>query len=284
MRRDSTALFLSLFLVLALWTSCGDDDAKKAAGSSCEADDECSSGVCFESACYTACTEQATCAADEFCVALDRNGAASMICRPQAAHAGCASHADCEDLLSGPCDSVRCATDRGLCEVAPVEDGEPCNGHAGAGECQDGSCVPEGVEPTAEVSAPRLGDCVAELPEKTLFQGESLPQQVTIVTNPSDATVTTYSEYKPEETIVVDKNADGTYLVTTGAAWAMIEASHGEIVDHETWFEWTNAPIDTALSITLRNTASGHSVTILFSYDAEGVTLTSVCFEEGAAA
>ncbi len=283
MRRTDVIWILGA--ALALLIACDDDGGgKKAVGGSCSADDERSSGVCFESTCYATCTKQATCETNEFCVNVDRNGAAASICRPATAHAGCTSHDECEDLVSGPCDSIHCNPDRGICEASRVSDGESCETATGVGTCQSGSCAVAGAEVhdeiQAEVTEPPAGDCVADLPEKTLFAGDSMPQQITIVTDAGSGTVTTFQAYNEDETIVIDNNGDGTYLVTTGTAWTMLEVSHGEYIDHDNWFEWKDAPSDTELTITLRNKARGHSVTLMFMYDAEGVTLVSVCFEE----
>jgi len=120
------------------------------------------------------------------------------------------------------------------------------------------------------------GDCLETLPQKTEYAGEYV-KQVTIIYDPATHAVTLHEGYQAPDTIVVDKNDDGSYLVTTGPGWAVTNTSHGEIVNHDTWYEWKDAPIDTELTAEMKD-ADDHTVTIKFRYDSTGVELTSVCW------
>ena len=325
-------LSLSLAALLALAPGCGGDD-NKTTGSSCSADGDCSGGVCFDSACHSTCTAQAECGEDEICVlGATASAEQAQFCNVAASYAGCQSEADCEALVAGPCDTITCDADSGLCGFSLVQDGEPCEG----GRCEAGLCKAElpdedtaeppadtteppadtteppadTTEPPADTTEPPLDttppedttepadaatadtgpapdsgtpdDCVpeGELPDKTPY-GEGDPGQVTLIFDPADKTLSAHQGYQAPDTLVVDKNGDGTYLVTTGVDWQALEVSHGEVVDHETWFEWKDVPMGEDVWVALGK-GEGFSVTIIFTYDAEGVAVTAACWLEEA--
>lgn len=135
-------------------------------------------------------------------------------------------------------------------------------------------CGSDGTTGGTDVSTG--GDCIPQAPAKVVY-GSGDPGQVTIIYDPGTHEVTVHEGYKSPDTIVVDKNGDGTYLVTTGSDWTVTDVSHGTIVDHQTWFEWKDAPADTKLSVTMHD-AGNNVVTIDFKYDADGVEIVDACW------
>jgi len=103
----------ALLFAFSFLAACS-DDTKKRVGS-CADDTDCSGGICYAEQCYDACTEQADCAGDEFCVF--KTDASSAICVVAAEHAGCVTAADCADLVAGDCQKSLCDEETALCAV-----------------------------------------------------------------------------------------------------------------------------------------------------------------------
>lgn len=133
-------------LILGTLVACGGDGRKTT--TACTDDPDCGGGVCFEQACHGACAQTNQCDDDELCVRKDKGGVAADLCVVAAEHAGCTGPADCDDLLTGPCEQAACDVESGLCAVDALPDGAPCG--SAQGVCEAGACA----EPTAPVECP----------------------------------------------------------------------------------------------------------------------------------
>ena len=106
-----------MLVILLSLGACADD--KKKTVNSCDQDEECTGGVCFDNACYQACTGQEDCGEETVCATLERGNALERsFCMPNAAFSGCSSDDDCGDLLAGDCGPARCMADSGTCASA----------------------------------------------------------------------------------------------------------------------------------------------------------------------
>ena len=131
--------------LLAL-VACGDDGGRKTA-TSCDADEACGGGVCYESRCYSTCTALVRCDVDEICVRAPRDGDEIEICVVPSQFEGCAEEVDCVALVPGACERAACDAGVGLCGFVALEDGHACETASGAsGACAAGVCE-EGEPP-----------------------------------------------------------------------------------------------------------------------------------------
>jgi hypothetical protein len=145
-------------VVLALAACAGDGRKSRA---SCDVDADCTSGVCFQSQCYTACTQPDGCAADELCVAKARDAEVVTLCVVAADYAPCATVADCHELVFAPCRAVACH-EGGACGYDTLDDGTYCDGPDRPGFCQAGTCI---TGDTCGNGACTAGETCAECPE-----------------------------------------------------------------------------------------------------------------------
>jgi hypothetical protein len=295
-----TRIFLSLTLTLALVAcpGCGGEESNKTTGSSCAADGDCSGGVCFDSKCHSTCTAQADCGESQLCVhGTTASGAAADFCNVAASYSGCQGLEDCEALVAGPCDTIMCDTDSGLCGFTHVEYGTPCHAGEVMGHCKSGVCEVEGggedVVSDRDTSFPDASttqdtavaeDCAREsdLPATTPWTGEGGVAQVTVVFDLESHQVSAFEGFNDAETLTIDRlqEADAIiYQATTAGAWSMLEVSHGEFENMEGWSQWPNLPLDTVIWVRLQNT-SGTQVTISFQLNGQGVTVTGACWED----
>ena len=156
MRARSTPLYvLTMASLLLALDGCGDSGAKKATNS-CDSDDECGGGVCFDTSCYTACTAQDDCDQDEVCARRTADvGQQSEICVTASAFEGCTEDSACEDLVTGACKEAFCDQTSTLCSLRALEEGIPCDTRDGqVGACAAGACVKdEACEPICEGKA-----------------------------------------------------------------------------------------------------------------------------------
>jgi hypothetical protein len=114
-----------LCLVVLSVVACGDDGGKKVV-TACAADADCLGGVCFESACYTACTDAVDpCGVDEACVLKTRADGDVALC-VAAASIQCVSHDDCAEVHSRECLHAKCDPDTLRCIFAELPDHEAC--------------------------------------------------------------------------------------------------------------------------------------------------------------
>ena len=118
---------LVLLLVLsASLTACGDDGKKVV--TSCAVDTDCEDGVCYDSACYTACPDSvATCGADEMCVLKTRDSGDVAVCAA-AASVTCDPDAEdpCAEAYSRECRHAKCDPDTLQCTFAELPDNTEC--------------------------------------------------------------------------------------------------------------------------------------------------------------
>ncbi len=114
-----------LCLVVLSVVACGDDGGKKVV-TACAADADCLGGVCFESACYTACTDAVDpCGVDEACVLKTRADGDVALC-VAAASIQCVSHDDCAEVHSRECLHAKCDPDTLTCIFAELPDHSDC--------------------------------------------------------------------------------------------------------------------------------------------------------------
>ena len=301
-----TRIFFSLTLVLALvaFAGCGGEESNKTTGSSCAADGDCSGGVCFDSKCHSTCTAQADCGDDQLCVhGTTASGAAADFCNVAASYSGCQGDEDCDMLVAGPCDTILCDTNNGLCGFTHVEYGTPCEIEGTMGHCKSGLCEVEardedvvsdrdsgGPLPDAVVAQDTTTpeNCVTESdpPELTPWSGEGEVVQVTVIYEPEAKIVQALPGFNQDETITIDKRMFGDvveYAVTTGSAWAMIEVSDGELQQMEGWSEWMGFRLDAEIWVKVQQ-ESGSSVTITFIVGEDGVTVINACWDDAALA
>jgi hypothetical protein len=170
-------LALALLTSLALTTGCGDQGRKTAR--SCDSSDECDGGVCFENACYAACTAQHDCAEDEVCVRqVSVSGQEAEVCLVASDYAGCVDDSGCEALVQGPCEQVGCDVAESRCATTVLPDDSACTTARGeAGTCGRGTCTATPVvEPDAEVvePSPEVVETV-DLPDADVLAGPFEP-------------------------------------------------------------------------------------------------------------
>jgi len=153
MKTTRSAAWVVLIASLAL--SCGGDPGKTRG--SCEGDDDCQGGVCFQQQCYPACTSQDACASDQVCVRKERDGGDEVrICLSASAYAGCTSDAACAELVVGACEIAVCADDQ-RCQVEAREHLSGCElDSGGSGWCEEGVCVPA-PDVVDDVHEPEVG-------------------------------------------------------------------------------------------------------------------------------
>jgi hypothetical protein len=133
-------------LALALATGCGGGGGKKAR-QSCETDEQCGAGVCFEDQCFEACAADDPCAGGEFCVHREADGSQADVCLVASEFGGCTGDGDCGEMVHDACHLPACGA-TGVCELQQAEDGTPC-GTGGGDQCQAGECVPPVADPCA---------------------------------------------------------------------------------------------------------------------------------------
>jgi hypothetical protein len=144
------ALRVALFaLGLAALAACAGDGKKTT--QACDTDYECAGGVCFDSQCYTSCTNQDQCQPDEFCVHKTSGAGEADVCVTASEFEGCADDLACEALVAEPCEAARCDATQGLCFVTDLADGEACTSRDGSGQCLEGAC-------RVEVTCTPVGD------------------------------------------------------------------------------------------------------------------------------
>lgn len=131
---------LCLALQWGALVACDGEGGKKAVHS-CGDDQACVSGVCFEGACYEACTSTDDCAPNEFCVS---EAGSSRFCAPAARYAGCANDAACSALVARACQEPVCDTEKGLCGLQASAEGSACESGGATGTCRDGVCAGAG--------------------------------------------------------------------------------------------------------------------------------------------
>lgn len=156
-------LTISVLLVLAA-AGCGGDD-KKVTTATCADDADCAGGLCFESVCYTACTDSIDpCAQGEACVLRIRDDGEHAVC-VAAAQIQCATHDDCAEVHSRECLHAKCDPDTLLCTLAELPDATACTSYPGfegsdwAGS--DACPAPGGFQcPCVDGSACTSGSCV----------------------------------------------------------------------------------------------------------------------------
>lgn len=113
------------------------------AARSCEADDECDGGVCFQARCYTACEGQDGCAPDELCVRLEDGDEPAVVCVAAAEYAACDDDGDCAAVVVGACEGATC--DGTVCAVKALSDVGCTTAGGTAGTCRDGACEASGA-------------------------------------------------------------------------------------------------------------------------------------------
>jgi len=155
----TTFLRAALALVSLGLVACGGDGKKTR--QSCDVDNDCSGGVCFEQQCYTACTDQSTCAGDEFCVAKPRGDETVNLCVVAADFAPCTSVDECSELVPSQCQTVACGAD-GVCGFDKKLDGTYCDGPDRPGFCQVGTCITGDTCPNGACTA---GETCENCPE-----------------------------------------------------------------------------------------------------------------------
>jgi len=142
---------VGLLIVLSL-ARCGGDD-KKVTTTSCAGDADCSGGLCFDSVCYTVCTDSIDpCAEGEACLLRTRDDGDHAIC-VAAAQVQCATHDDCAEVHSRECLHAKCDPDSLVCTFAELPDFSDCfdyvpnatteaapPGYPFAGACFHGEC------------------------------------------------------------------------------------------------------------------------------------------------
>ncbi len=130
----TTTTFARAALVLGALAlaACGGDGKKSRP--SCDGDADCTAGVCFQSECYTACTDQDACAADELCVAKARTSDTVTLCVVAADYASCASVDDCHELVPAACQVVVCL-EGAACGYQAAPEGSECPLADGVGVC-----------------------------------------------------------------------------------------------------------------------------------------------------
>lgn len=155
----TTFIRAALALVALALVACGGDGKKTR--QSCDADGDCTGGVCFEQECYTACTDQGTCAEDELCVSKPRGDDDVTLCVVAADFAPCGSLDDCSALVPSACQTVACDAD-GVCGFDEKDDGTTCDGPDRPGFCQMGTCVTGDTCPNGACTA---GETCENCPE-----------------------------------------------------------------------------------------------------------------------
>jgi hypothetical protein len=138
----TTFVRAALALVVLAAAACGADGKKTR--QACDGDEQCNGGVCFESECYAACTDQSACAEDEFCVMKPRGDDSVNVCVVAAEFAPCVARTDCDDLVATVCHSPLCRDD-GTCGFEPLSAGVSCETGQGPGVCDaTNACVASG--------------------------------------------------------------------------------------------------------------------------------------------
>jgi hypothetical protein len=133
-RGITRSLLFAMICVLVIATAaCGEDESKKVS-SSCEDDGECGGGVCYDAACYEACTGQDDCAIDQVCARkVSAAGREATICVTAADFVGCDEDIDCAVLVVEDCEKAVCDPTDSVCKIESASD---CTGK----ECGDDGC------------------------------------------------------------------------------------------------------------------------------------------------
>ena len=95
-----------VLVLAALLAAAACDGTGRKTRQACESSTECGGGVCFESFCYQACTDQADCGVEDVCVRKTTGSTDVTVCETAADFAGCTTDPDCEDLglVAGNCE------------------------------------------------------------------------------------------------------------------------------------------------------------------------------------
>jgi formylglycine-generating enzyme required for sulfatase activity len=139
--RSPSLTVVAFVLPLVLIAACGEDAPKVSAG--CVSDEACGGGVCYDSACFSTCTAQGSCAEDELCV-VQRVGTErdEQLCMAASDFAGCTQDADCEGVVTRACEQVVCEMGSETCLVLSRDGGQVCEREGGGqGVCAAGACV-----------------------------------------------------------------------------------------------------------------------------------------------
>jgi hypothetical protein len=113
------------FALLLLAAACG-DDAKKVTTTTCADDTDCAGGLCFESACFTACPDSVDpCADGTVCVMRTRDDGEHAVC-VAAATIQCTTHDDCAGVHARECLHGKCDPDTLLCTLGELQDFSDC--------------------------------------------------------------------------------------------------------------------------------------------------------------
>jgi hypothetical protein len=134
-----------LIAALVLASACGSQ--KKSGRQSCDVDQDCAGGVCFEEECFSSCKTQAQCKQDEFCVRkVGSDGVAEEVCVVQSEYLGCLQDVDCAELVAGVCEMKGCDQATTQCFVKAKAPGTSCPlDDSTTGVCADRvcQCVPK---------------------------------------------------------------------------------------------------------------------------------------------
>jgi hypothetical protein len=225
-------------LVAVLAVACGGGGKKTAR--TCDTDDECEGGVCYQNACYQACQGQDDCADDEFCVR--KADASSSLCLTAATYAGCESAADCADLVVSACQQSTCQGAPQGCAITAAADGATCPLAEGAvGSCSGGACVattlPDDVDgDTGGETLPPVEPAVevVDAPHETVDvvsdSGSPEPAPTDVVApepeaEPMPEPSPDVIEVAPSDTPEIDASTGPLYLdLATGLVWVRADA------------------------------------------------------------
>lgn len=157
------AAIVALLFSLTL-ASCDEEGQQRRVTNTCAGDSDCDGGVCFDAACFVACTRQSDCEDNEFCATqTSSTGETADLCVSASAFAGCASDEDCAPIVTEACGAATCDLNSELCEISLVEPGTACTTEAGAeGACAEGQCVEPQEPPDPCADDPGAWACACE--------------------------------------------------------------------------------------------------------------------------